>query len=549
MKLFLTLLMAAAMADYLPAQSKKAFFNGKIYTVNEKQPLAEAVVTEGNKIIFVGSQLEMKSYIDERTEMIDLGGKLMLPGFIDNHVHFVSGGFYLDGVDLRPAASIPELQQILSDYVKKHEGEWITGGEWDHEAWDVKELPTKEMIDDFTPETPVFVTRFDGHMGLANSYALRLAGITKDTPSPDGGVIVKDPQTGEPTGILKDNAMSLVNKIIPEQSDDEIYNLTVIALNEAKRLGITSVQDITYSSHLRAYKKLDDEGKLTCRIYTRMPIAEYSSLPEGVQFAGGSEKIKTGSLKAFADGSLGSSTAWFFDKYQQDTTTFGLAMDIVSDGRLEDWALDADRRKLQLSIHAIGDRANSHILDLFENIIEKNPEWDRRFRIEHAQHVRFEDIGRFKELGVIASCQPYHAIDDGVWAEKRIGAERIKYTYPFRNFIDEGVVLSFGSDWVVAPLNPLLGIYAAVTRKTLDDKNPGGWIPEQKITVEEAVKCYTLNNAYAAFEEDIKGSIEQGKLADMVVLRDDIFTIDPEKIKNTSVILTVFDGEIIFEVK
>jgi predicted amidohydrolase YtcJ len=527
---------------------KKAFINCKVYTVNPANPTAEAVLIENNKITAVGTTDEILKHRDTNTEVIDLNGKLMLPGFIDNHVHFTSGGFYLQGIDIRGAKSTAEFKKIVKEYAEQHPGQWITGGNWDHEAWEVNDLPVKEMIDDFTPNTPVLIDRFDGHMALANSYALKLAGITKDTESPDGGLIVKDPETGEPTGILKDNAMGLVAKHIPPSSDEEYYTAALTALDHVKQFGITSVQDITYQKDLDTYRKLEKENKLTCRIYTRLPIASYKKLVENDFTApSGNDKLKMGSLKAFADGSLGSSTAWFFEKYDQDTTTAGLAMDIVSDNSLEKWTLDADKNHLQICTHAIGDKANSYMLDLYEKIIEMNPQWDRRFRIEHAQHVRFEDAARFAELNVIASAQPYHAIDDGVWAEKRIGPERIKYTYPFRAFIDEGVLLCFGSDWTVAPVNPLLGIYAAVTRRTLDDKNPEGWIPDQKITVEEAVKCYTINNAYAAFEEKEKGSIEEGKLADFVVLNEDIFNIDPIKIKDVTVYMTVFDGEIIYK--
>lgn len=267
---------------------------------------------------------------------------------------------------------------------------------------------------------------------------------------------------------------------------------------------------------------------------------------KNIKIGYGDDYIRMGSLKAFADGSLGSSTAWFFDKYNQDTTTFGLPMDIITDGNMDKWCTDADKNHLQLSVHAIGDRANSWMLDLFEKITKENPVWDRRFRLEHAQHVRFQDIPRFSKLGVIASVQPYHCIDDGVWAEKRIGPERIKYTYPFKSFLEAGVKLCFGTDWYVAPLNPLLGLYAAVTRRTLDDKNPNGWSPEQKISIEDAIKCYTINSAYASFEENIKGSIEVGKLADLIVLSDDILAIDPIKIKDANVEMTMFDGKIIY---
>lgn len=549
MKHFITVLIILLGLSSMQAQIKKtAFINGKIYTVNDKQPFAQSVIVEGNKIVFVGSDAEAGKLIDAATDVINLEGKLMLPGFIDNHVHFISGGFYLLGIDLRPANTTSEFKKILKEYSKKNAGKWITGGYWDHEKWEVKDLPTKEMIDEVVSEQPVFVDRLDGHMGVANSFALELAGVTKDTESPEGGLIVKDPVTGEPTGVLKDNAMYLVTKHIPDPTPDENYQALIAALDEAKRLGITSVQDITYGDALSAFEKAKDEGKLTCRIFTRWPIADYKNHVEKNITAGfGDDLIRMGSLKAFADGSLGSSTAWFFERYDQDTMTTGLAMDIITDGSLEKWSLDADKNNLQLSVHAIGDKANSYMLDLFEKIISENPKWDRRFRIEHAQHVRFEDINRFAQLGVIASVQPYHCIDDGVWAEKRIGPDRIKYTYPFKSFLDAGVKMCFGTDWYVAPLNPLLGIYAAVTRRTLDEKNPDGWIPEQKISVEDAIKCYTINSAYASFEENTKGSIEKGKLADLIVLNEDILTINPVKIKDAEIIMTVFDGKIIYK--
>jgi len=529
-------------------QMKTAFINGTIFTSDKANTIVEAVLIEGNKIVFVGSSKEVQGLIDNQTNVIDLNKKLMLPGFIDNHVHFINGGLYLLGIDLRPANTTSEFKQILKDYAEKNPGRWITGGYWDHEKWEIKDYPTKEMIDEVVPNQPVFVSRLDGHMGVANSLALKMAGITKDTPNPDGGLIVKDSKTGEPTGLLKDNAMDFVFNVIPSPTDEEYYEALKAALEEAKKLGITSVQDITFASALKAYQKAKDEGILTCRIYTRWPISDYKYLVDnGIKAGYGDDLIRMGSLKAFADGSLGSSTAWFFEKYNQDTTTYGLPMDIVTDGSLEKWALDADRNGLQLSVHAIGDKANAYMLDLFEKIVKENPKWDRRFRIEHAQHVRFEDIKRFTELGVIASVQPFHCIDDGVWAEKRIGPERIKYTYPFKSFLDAGANICFGTDWYVAPLNPMLGLYAAVTRRTLDEKNPNGWIPEQKISVEDAIRCYTINSAYASFEENIKGSIEVGKLADLVVLSENILEIDPVRIKDVEVEMTVFDGKIIYQ--
>ena len=526
---------------------KKAFINGKIYTVNEKQPYAQAVVIEGSKIIYVGSENGAAKFIDAGTDIIDLKGKLMLPGFDDAHLHFTSGGRYLLGINLRPALSKEEFAKIIKEYVAGRGDRWVTGGRWDNELWTEKAFPTKELIDSVTRNTPVFVSRIDGHMGLANSVALQLAGINKNTPDPEGGLIMRDPETGEPTGILKDNAMDLVFNIIPQPSLEENVDATLAALEEARRLGVTSVQDMTQPGELEAYKKVLEDGNLTCRIYSIWPIDRYEDIVRTGMTAGNDKGlIKRGALKGYSDGSLGALTAWFFEPYTQDPSTSGLPMDVVTNGKLEKWATDADRNRLQVCIHAIGDRANAYVLDLYEKIENQNAPWDRRFRIEHAQHLRKSDISRFIELGVIASVQPYHCIDDGVWAERRIGSDRAKFTHIYKSLINSGALVAFGTDWPVAPLNPLYGIYAAVTRRTIDGKNPDGWNPEQKISVESAIKCYTLYAAYASFEENIKGSIEVGKLADFVVLDEDILKIDPVKIKDVQVAMTIFDGDIVY---
>jgi len=529
---------------------KKAFMNGKIYTVNVKQPYAEAVVIEKNKIKFVGSTSEARKSIDSQTEVIDLEGKLMLPGFNDSHLHFTSGGNYLLGINLRPALSRKEFVEIIKNYINERSlpvNTWVTGGRWDHELWPDKTLPTKELIDTVSENTPVFVSRIDGHVGIANSLALQQAGITKSTPDPAGGLIERD-ENGNPTGILKDNAMDLIFKIIPPPTPEENAEATLRALEEARSYGITSVQDMTQPGELEAYKQVMKNGQLTCRIYSIWTIDRYEDIVRaGVTATTEDITIKRGGLKGYADGSLGASTAWFFEPYFSDPSNYGLAIDVVTNGQLEKWAIDADRNRLQLCIHAIGDKANSYVLDLYQKIKSLNSPWDRRFRIEHAQHLQQDDIYRFSEIGVIASVQPYHCIDDGVWAENRIGPNRIKTTHAYNSLLENGAVVAFGTDWPVAPLNPLLGIYAAVTRRTVDGQNPNGWVPEQKISVEDAIECYTLNAAYASFEEKIKGSIEIGKLADFVVLSDDILTIDPVKIKDVKVEMTVFDGEIIYE--
>jgi predicted amidohydrolase YtcJ len=526
------------------------FTNGKIWTVDPAKPEAEAVAVFRGRILAVGSSAEMKRWTGKSTKVVDLKKRRMLPGFIDNHTHFMSGGFQLQSVDLRTAKDEKAFARIINERAMARPGRWITGGDWDHDLWKSGNLPSKEMIDSVTKNTPVFVNRYDGHMALANSVVLKLAGITKETPDPPGGTIVRDPKTGEPTGLLKDEAMSPIWGLIPSPSDEEMLNAARIALAEARRFGVTSIQDMAYSNgerDIKTYAALERSGELTSRMNCVAFISNWKHLSlSGIEMPFGNEMISLGSLKAFVDGSLGSSTALFFEKFLNENT-YGLPMDVVTDGRLEQWATSADSARLQLRVHAIGDSANSLMLDMFERIIQNNPHWDRRFRVEHAQHIHPKDFQRFTRLGVIASVQPYHAIDDGRWAVSRIGHERCRTTYPFRSFLDSGVKLTFGSDWTVGPLNPLLGIYAAVTRRTIDGANPNGWYPEQKITVKEAIECYTINNAYAAFEEEMKGSITPGKLADFTLLSDDILTIDPVKIETVKVVLTVLGGNIVFE--
>jgi hypothetical protein len=524
------------------------FTNSKIWTVNQETPTAEAVAVSGGRIIAVGSSGEVKKHIGSGTQVIDLQGKRMLPGLIDNHTHFMSGGFQLQSVDLRTSKNEGEFARLIKERADRYPSRWITGGDWDHDNWPGSNLPTKELIDKHTLTTPVFVNRYDGHMALANSYVLKLAGITGQTPDPPGGTIVKDPRTGEPTGVLKDEAMGLVYRHIPDASEQEMIEAARLALAEARRFGLTSIQDISSGADLRVYQILKAKGELTARFYSRLPLYQWQNLANtGVKVPFGDEWIRIGSLKSFMDGSLGSSTALFFEPFTSDPGTRGLAMDIVSDGRFEEWAIGADKAGLQLSIHAIGDSANSLLLDVFAKAIKENPVWDRRFRIEHAQHIHPKDFKRFAQLGVIASVQPYHAIDDGRWAEKRIGYERCKTTYAFRTFLDSGVKMCFGSDWTVAPLNPLLGIYAAVTRRTIDGATPQGWFPEQKISVKDAIEAYTINNAYAAFEENEKGSITVGKLADFVVLEEDILSIDPVKIEKVEVAMTILGGKVVYD--
>ncbi len=528
---------------------KKAFINGLIHTVNPQQPTAEAVITVLNKILFVGSNEEAKRIVDSDTEVYDLKGKLMLPGFTDGHVHTIMGGKFLQSVDLSKAGSTDEFKILLRDYISNNRKKWVTEGNWNHQNWEKNDLPRKEWIDDFSVDTPVFVSRMDYHMALANTKALELAGVTKDTQDPPGGEIVRDPETGEPTGILKDKAMDFVFDVIPVPSDKELETAIDAAMDHAKKFGVTSIHDITYKNHFRALQNADYKNKLTARIYSRLPIDNCEGLIKNeIIHAFGNDKLKIGSMKAFADGSLGSSTAWFFNTYSDNPESCGLPMDIMTDGRFEKWAIECDKNKLQLSVHAIGDRAISEVLDVFEKIVKVNPEWDRRFRIEHAQHMAAKDFERCRKLGVIVSAQPYHLFDDGGWAVNKIGMDRMSRTLAFKSFMDAGVRMTFGSDWSVAPLNPMTGIYAALTRKTIDGGYPDGLVPEEKISLEEAIECYTINGAYAAFEEKRLGSIEPGKLADLVVLTDNLFEISADKIKNVQAEMTIFDGEIIYSI-
>jgi hypothetical protein len=532
--------------------------NGKVWTVDPAKPRAEAVAVVGDRIAAVGSNEEIKKWVGPNTRTIDARGKTVLPGMIDAHVHFVTGGFDVGGVQLKDAKTPEEFARRIGEFAKSRpKGEWIEGGTWDHENWPGAPLPTRALIDKLTPDNPVFVSRYDGHMALANSLALKLAGVTRDTPVPAGGEIVKD-ANGEPTGALKDAAMSLVDRVIPPPGEEQQTRAVKAALAEAARFGVTGVHDISSTSDVRIYQQLLARGELTTRIYCLTPIQQWEAPARtGIRSKFGNDFLHVGALKGFADGSLGSTTALFFAPYLDAPNTSGLPSQMMfPEGNMLKMALGADAAGLQLAIHAIGDKAIRGILDIYAEVEKQHgqrdgangnyPNAQRRWRIEHAQHMHPDDFVKFAKLGVIASMQPYHAIDDGRWAEKRIGHERGKTTYAFRTFLDKGVKLAFGSDWTVAPLNPMTGIYAAVTRATLDGKNPGGWYPEQKISLAEAIEAYTMGSAYTEFADKEKGSITVGKFADIVVLDADLFAIAPEKIKDAKVLRTILGGRVVF---
>lgn len=515
--------------------------------MDAKRTRASSLAVSGGKIVAVGSDADTKSLIGPGTRVIDAGGRLIIPGFNDAHVHFLETGQQLSSVDLRTAKSPEEFVQRIRDFAAKlPKGRWILGGKWDHENWTPSNLPTAAMIDAVTPDNPVFIDRLDGHMALANSLAMKLAKVDKNTKDVPGGEIVRD-ANGNPTGVFKDEAMGYINKVIPEPSFQERLEAAQAATDHAASLGVTSVTDVSAGTDVGVYQELLRQGKLKTRIYGCSTLGDFTRWQRtGVRFAFGDSMLRVGCLKGYADGSLGSTTAWFFEPYLDDPKSTGLAMDVA---KAETDTLNADKAGLQINIHAIGDRANAEILNIFEKVERANGTRDRRFRIEHAQHIRQEDIPRFGKLKVVASMQPFHIIDDGRWAWKRLDERRLKGTYAFRTLLDTGAVLAFGSDSPVAPLDPLVGVYAAVTRRTLDDKNPNGWIPEQKITVDEAIRGFTWGSAYGEFQDNVKGTLEVGKVADFVMISDDIFTIDPVKIRDAKVMLTVVDGKVVYERK
>jgi predicted amidohydrolase YtcJ len=521
-------------------------FNGKIFTVDAAQPWAQAVAVRDGKFVAVGSDADVKKLAGKDTEVIDLRGRLALPGFNDAHLHFANGGLYLLGIDLRPARDEKDFARILKEYIyKMPKGEWITGGNWDHENWPSKKHPCKEMIDAVSPDHPVLVSRLDGHMALANSLALKLAGITRDTPDPQGGEIVRDKKTGEPTGILRDTAYDLVDKFIPPLSRQQRERAIRAAMRHAQELGVTSVQDNSSRDDLEIYQELLKKGELGVRINAWRDADGWADFQRiGIAAACGDPFLRLGTVKLFVDGSMGAGTALFFAPYADDPATAGLP--IHTQAQLEDLVRNADAAGLQIAAHAIGDKANAWILDAFAKARAANGTRDARHRVEHAQAVRAADVARFRELDVIASIQPSHCIDDMRWAEKRIGA-RVHDAYRFASFLAGGVRLAFGTDWDVEPLDPRLGLYAAVSRELPGGGPAGGWHPEEKLKLAQAIEAYTLGSAYAEFQERVKGSIQTGKFADLVVMENNLFQIPQKEILTTPVAMTILNGKVVFK--
>jgi predicted amidohydrolase YtcJ len=549
-----TLLLALAMIPTAnpPFAADLVLIGGKVWTVDRDLPEAEAVAIWRDRIIKVGTDAEVKALVGPNTKVIHLNGRRVLPGFYDSHLHFLGGGEQLSRVQLKDAKDDAEFGRRLREFDQKlPRGRWMLGGNWDHDRTFGGKLPTAAIIDKFVPDRPVFIRRYDGHMALANSAALKLAKVTAETKEPSGGVIYRLDDGKTPSGILKDNAMSLVDRLIPEPDETEITESVRATMRACAENGLTSVQDMDGSSAntrrtmFRVLQRLAREGQMTVRLDLRWPIALRRDVIElGAEANYGNDFVRVGGVKGFMDGSLGSSTARMFEPYEGGAKNVGVF--VTPPDAMGNMIREADKAGLSIAVHAIGDEANAVLLDLFAAAAKANGPRDRRMRVEHAQHLRPSDYGRFKELGAVASMQPYHCIDDGRWAEGRIGPRRCASSYAFRSLIDHGARLAFGSDWPVAPLDVLAGIDAAVNRRPLDGKHPDGWYPDQRITVE----AYTIGGAYGGFQEHDRGSIRPGKLADIVVLTRDVFSPgEKDHIAETKVAITVVGGKVVFEQK
>ncbi|UCE20630.1 MAG: amidohydrolase [Gemmatimonadota bacterium] len=522
--------------------------NGNIRTMVEGNPKAEAIAIAGDRIIFVGESNDVKQFRSTNTRILDLQGKTVLPGLIDAHAHFLSLGKKLQKLDLGGTTSKEEIHRmVLKECQRVGPDRWIYGRGWDHNDWDTKTFPTWQDLQG-TESNPIYLSRVAGHSYWVNKKALELAGTTRETPDPEGGRIVRN-ENGEPTGVLIDNAQCIIDAIVPDPTHEELVERAMLAQQECLRFGLTGVGEAGIdSAEIEVYKHLCREEKLKIRIYAmydadEVDIEKYYQTGPQIGLFNNHFTLRT--IKLYADGALGSRGAALLEPYSDDPGNRGLV--VTDSDSMYEICREALSRGFQVCTHAIGDHANRLVLDAYERALKENTKDNHRFRIEHAQIVSLNDIPRFATLGIIPSMQPAHATSDMYWAEDRVGSERIKGAYAWRSFLDTGVRIPFGSDFPVESPNPLWGIYAAVTRQDHQGWPKGGWYPEQKLSVYEAVKGFTLDAAYGAFEEDIKGSLEVGKLADLVVLSKDIFEVPAGEILNTEVLMTVVGGEVVYE--
>jgi len=520
--------------------------NGNIYTMDDKNPKAKAVATYGSRIIAVGETDDVQRLVGRSTKVINLQGKTVIPGLIDCHIHFVPYALRAQEVTLDGAASLREaLGRVATRVETAKPGEWIVGGGWDKNLWSLGRTPSKEDLDGVSARNPVALESKDCHTLWVNSLALSKASITRETPDPPGGEIERDPETGEATGILKENAIHIMKSVLPKSTVEEVVEALKPAVMTAHTLGVTSIHVPGGRTSLQAFQRLLSREELRLRVCMLIPVESLDAVTGiGLTTDFGNEMVRLGMVKLFADGSLGSQTAAMLEPYEGDPENRGIL--VTPREEMRKVMATALTHGLGVAVHAIGDRANRLTLDVIEEVADTEAGQPTRWRIEHAQHINPRDLKRFQKLGVIASVQPSHIALDMDIAERHLG-KRSRESYPLRSLLDSEVTLAFGSDGPVMPMNPLLGIYTAVTRKRVNGHPPGGWHPEERITVDEAVRAYTLDAAHASGEERIKGSIEPGKLADMVVLSRNIFEVSEETILDMRVELTVFDGEIVYE--
>ena len=541
---------AACGPKYIPADL--VLRGGKIATVDSTFSMAEAVAVRGDSIVAVGKNSDIAPYIGPRTRVIELGGRLVVPGLIDAHAHMLSLGESLTRLDFRGTTSFGQIADMVAAEVKRRApGEWILGSNWDQNDWDSKEMPNNELLTAAAPENPVWLERVDGHACVANRKAMELCGISTGMKNPSGGEILRG-KNGQPTGVFVDNAMPLISSRIPAPTPEQVDSMLALAAEHCLEAGLTGVQDAGVSPRtVQSYKRLIDRGGLAIRIYAMLgdpgegDIAAY--LKENRVEGYGNRYLEARSVKLFMDGAMGSRGAALFKPYSDRPGYSGLITTTpehilaVSKAALE--------TGFQVCTHAIGDRANRLVLDAYEQALKEHPSKDHRFRIEHAQVVSPEDFSRFVSLGVIPSMQPTHATSDMPWAEARLGPERVKGAYAWRSFLDAGCFIPCGSDFPVEEYNPLLGVYAGITRQDSTGAPSGGWFPDQRMTREEVLRGFTIWAARSAFQEDLLGSIEKGKLADMVVLSKDILSIPPKEILTTVPEYTIVGGKVKYERK
>lgn len=531
-----------------PPPADRILLNGVFHTVDPERPAAQAVAIRGERIIAVGTSDEVRRLAGEATEVIDLRGRFAMPGFNDAHIHLASGGLAKLAVDFTGAASLEEFQERIRARLREYRpGEWVTGRGWDHTRWPEGRFPTRIDLDLVSREHPMIFTRVDGHVAVANSRALQLAGVTRETPDPPGGQIFRDGLSGEPTGMLAETAMGLVGRHVPPPSREQRRRAIELALAEAAAHGITSIHDNSSWEDFLVYEELKREGRLTLRVYEWLPFAAPLERLEQMRRrgAGGADAwLRTGALKGVTDGTLGSRTAAMLEPFADDRSTSGILRMPAED--LRRMVVERDAAGYQIALHAIGDLANRVSLEAFAAARAANGARDARHRIEHAQVVAPADFPRFAELGVIASMQPCHQTNDQRWAGQRLGPERSRGAYAWRTFLRHGVPLAFGTDYPVEPLDPMIGLYACATRELPEGGPEGGWIPEEKITVAECIEAYTAGSAFAEFAENEKGRIRPGMLADIVVLTADVTRIPPRQILRTRAWMTLAGGRVVF---